>query len=59
MKKVIYAMMFSAVVMLASCGNKTTEKTTVEEPVIEEVAPAVEADTLEVEADSTEVEEVQ
>lgn len=52
-------MMFSAAIMLASCGNKTTEETTTEEPTIEEVAPAVEEDTLEVDSDSTAVEEAQ
>lgn len=50
-------MMFTAGIMLASCGNKTTEEVEVEETVIQEVAPEIEEEILEIEADSTEVEE--
>lgn len=59
MKKMIFAMMLTAGIMLASCGNKTTENVEVEETVIEETAPEIEEDVLEIEEDSTQVEEAQ
>jgi lipoprotein NlpI len=53
MKKVFAIFAIAGLIATASCGNKTTEETVVEETVVVEEAPAVEEEAPV--ADSTEV----